>query len=154
MPAGAMSSSRSWHVFQAAIKGNVRRRRYSKDLKTWSDLVEHTSAPWYGIEMGEFTERASAAGFAHEITQPVLELHATDDFLVPVQHAYQLQDATADNPWVHVMVRDVGAHCAFAAVDSSWYYSTVRRWLEFWATPGDAIVDDHPSETVEDAVGA
>jgi predicted alpha/beta-fold hydrolase len=125
-----------WHVFRAAIKGNVRRNGLRRDLTTWYDLVEEVSVPFYGVDMDEFCSRGSAVNWAHEIDQPVLELHAGDDFLVPVQHAYALQDAAGGNPWVHVMVRDSGNHCSFAAVDSSWYHSTIRRWLEYWATPG------------------
>ncbi|MCW2926307.1 MAG: putative AB-hydrolase YheT, partial [Thermoleophilia bacterium] len=107
-----------WNVFRAAIKGNVRRKGLRRDLGTWYDLVEELSAPYYGISMEEFCARASAVNFAAEITTPVLDLHAADDFLVPVQHAYALQEAATGNEWIHVMVRDCGAHCSFAAVDS------------------------------------
>lgn len=131
-----------WHVFRAAIKANVRRRALRPDISTWKDLVAELSAPYYGITMEEFCERASTVNFAHEIRQPLLSIHAADDFLVPVQHAYALQDATADNPWVHVIVRDSGAHVSFGAVDPSWYFSTLRRWFEYWASPeGDAPED-------------
>jgi len=135
-----------WNLFRAAIKSNVRRRGLLGDPQTWRDLVETTSPAYYGVSMEEYCRRASAVNFAHEITQPVLELHSTDDFLVPVWNAYQLQDAVADNPWVHVMVRDGGAHCAFAAADSAWFHSTVRRWLEYWATPGAFKVDPAEDE--------
>jgi predicted alpha/beta-fold hydrolase len=111
-------------------------------VKTWLGLVEHLSAPWYGIPLDEFAERASAANFAGEIDQPVFVLHAADDFLVPVHHAYALQDAVVDNPNVHVRIHDKGAHVSFAAIDSSWYHSTLRRWFEYWSTaPGDEPED-------------
>lgn len=125
-----------FNIFDAAIRNIVRRRGLPRSVRTWRDLLENIAAPWYGIETTEFIDRASAVNFAHEIDQPVLELHSADDFLVPVEHAYALQDATVDNPWVHVMIRDLGAHVSFAAVDASWYHSVLRRWLEFWATPG------------------
>jgi len=133
-----------WHVFEAAIKGTVRRAGLSSDVRTWRDLVEAMSAPYYGIDMEEFCTRASAANFAGEITQPVLAIHAADDFLVPVHNAYALQDATVDNPWVHVMVRDAGAHVSFGAVDPSWYYSSLRRWVEYWAMPAGEEPADAP----------
>jgi predicted alpha/beta-fold hydrolase len=141
-----------WHLFQAAIKGNVRRRGLSRDVRTWNDLVTELSAPYYGITMAEFSERASVARFAHEIRVPCLVLHAADDFLVPIQHAYALLDATVDNPDVHVMVRDVGAHVSFGAVDPSWYHSTLRRWLEYWATPGDLGPDAPDPAEDDDAI--
>ncbi len=133
-----------WHVFAAAIKGNVRRRGLSQDVKTWRDLTTALSAPYYDVSIDEFCTRASAATFAHEITQPVLALHAADDFLVPVQHAYALQDAVVDNPWVHVLVRDAGAHISFGAVDPSWYHSALRRWLEYWAVQPNQAPEDAP----------
>jgi predicted alpha/beta-fold hydrolase len=133
-----------WHVFQAAIKGNVRRLGLSREVRTWIDLVTELSAPYYGIPMEEFADRASAVNFADRIDQPVLVLHAADDFLVPVQHAYALQDAAADNENIHIMVRDVGAHVSFGAVDPSWYFSTVRRWVEYWATPPGDEPEDAP----------
>ncbi|MCW2923342.1 MAG: peptidase, partial [Thermoleophilia bacterium] len=143
-----------WHVFAAAIKETSRRRGLGSSVRTWEDLAEHVSAPYYGLGMDEFCERASAVEWADEIDQPVLELHAADDFLVPVHHAYALQDAAADNPWVHVMVRDSGAHCSFNAADPSWYHSTVRRWLEYWATPGASREErDDPAEDTEAVVG-
>lgn len=104
--------------------------------------------------MEEFAERASAVNFADKIETPGLVLHAADDFLVTVQHAYALQDTVADNPNVHVMVRDAGAHVAFAAVDSSWYHSVLRRWFEYWATPGESRADaDDPAEDLDSEVG-
>jgi hypothetical protein len=42
------------------------------------------------------------------------------------------------------MVRDVGAHVSFGAVDPSWYFSTVRRWVEYWATPPGDEPEDAP----------
>ncbi len=143
-----------WHVFDAAIKSTVRHKGLSRGVRTWKDLVAALSSPYYGITMEEFAERASAVNFAHEIDVPTLVLHAADDFLVTVPNAYALQDATEDNPNVHVMVRDSGAHVSFGAVDASWYHSTLRCWLEYWATPGDARADaDDPAEDLDSEVG-
>lgn len=126
-----------WHLFRAAIDATVRRRGFDEHLHSWRDLVYQVSAPYYGVAIDEFNDRASAVNFANKITSPGLVLHASDDFLVGVEHAYALQDVTEDNPNIHVMVRDAGAHVAFGAVDSSWYYSTLRCWLEYWASPAD-----------------
>lgn len=140
-----------WHVFGAAIRSAVRRRDYPRELRTWIELAEYVSAPYYGVTLEEYADRASAVNFVHEIDQPVLHLHSADDFLVPVQHAEALRQAAADNPWVHVDVREVGSHVAFAAVDPSWYHSTVRRWFEYWATSAGA---GRRTETPESIVGA
>ncbi|MCW2956713.1 MAG: hypothetical protein JWO69_1582 [Thermoleophilia bacterium] len=125
-----------YHVFQAAIRGTVRQRGLDRDINTWVDLVTETSLPYYGLSFDDYCAQSSAVNFAHEIDMPVLDLHAVDDFLVPVMHAEALAAAAADNPWVHVMVRDAGAHIAFGAADPSWFHSTMRCWFEYWATPG------------------
>lgn len=127
-----------WNIFRAAIRGTVRQKNLDRSISNWIDLVEATSIEHYGISMEEFCRQASAKEFAADIKMPVLALHSEDDFLVPVDHAELLADVTKDNPWVHVMVRSAGAHVAFAAADPSWFHSTVRCWLEYWATPGEA----------------
>lgn len=133
-----------WHLFHAVIRANVRRRGMDRSISTWYDLVHEMSLPYYDVDFEEFCRRANAEEFAHEIDVPVLELHAADDFVVPVHHAYRLRDRTDGNPWVHVMVKDSGNHCSFAAVDPSWYHSTLRRWLEYWATPAGTEPEDAP----------
>lgn len=125
-----------WHLFRATIKGTVRKRGLRRDLRTWVELVDEISVPYYGVGKDEFAERASAVGFANEITVPVLALHADDDFLVPIHHALELADAAVDNPWIHVVTKPYGAHVSFTAVDARWYHTSLRRWLEYWATPG------------------
>lgn len=128
-----------WHVFQAAIRANVRHRQLRRDLHTWEELVAEMSAPVYGVPLDEFYARASARTFADRIRVPTLALHAGDDFLVPPVHAEWLREAAADNEHVHVMVRSSGNHCSFAAVDDRWFHSVVRRFVEYWAVPGDAV---------------
>lgn len=140
-----------WYLFRAVIKGNVRRLGLRRDLTTWRDLVKSVSAPAEGLSYEEFCTRASATTFAQDISVPLLALHAADDFVVPVRHAYRLRDAAAGNPWVHVLVRDTGSHCSFVAADASWFHSTLRRWLEYWATPGDGGVDEEGSGTTTSA---
>lgn len=129
-----------FNLFRATIKGTVRKRGLRSDLRTWVELVEEVSGPYYDVTMDEFAERASAVNFVDAITQPVLCLHAEDDFVVPIHHALELADAAAENPWIHVITKPYGAHVSFTAVDARWYHTSLRRWLEYWATPGD--VDD------------
>jgi predicted alpha/beta-fold hydrolase len=125
-------------MFRATIRATVRKRNLPKDVKTWRGLAEEISLPWYELSMEQFTRQASARLFADDIQLPVLDIHARDDFLITVDHAERFAEATADNPNVQVLLRDQGAHCAFEAIDERWFNSTVRRWFEYWATPGDA----------------
>lgn len=129
-----------FQLFRAYIKDTVRRRGMEPTARTWEDLVAQVSAPYYEMSIEEICERASAINFADEINQPVLDLHSVDDFVVPVEHAYLLRDAASNNPNVQVIIKNVGAHVSFSAVDSRWYHSVIRQWLEYWATPGS----EHP----------
>jgi predicted alpha/beta-fold hydrolase len=131
-----------WHLFHAVIRSNVRRRGMDRSVRTWYDLVTEMALPYYGLDFDEFCHRANAENFAHEIDIPVLEMHAADDFVVPVHHAYRLKDRSDGNPWLHVVIKDSGNHCSFAAVDPSWYHSTLRCWLEYWATPAAGTVPE------------
>ncbi len=133
-----------YHLFEATIRATVRRKGLSKDVRTWLDLVHATGAPYYDVTVEQFAERASAVNFAERIVDPMLVLHAADDFLVPVKHAWALQDAAASNPNVRVIVRDEGAHISFNAVEPSWYWSTMRRWFEYWAEPAGSAPQDAP----------
>ena len=65
-----------WNVFRATIKGTVRKRRLRREVRTWLDLVEEVSCPYYDITLAQHNEQASAARWADKITQPVLCLHA------------------------------------------------------------------------------
>jgi predicted alpha/beta-fold hydrolase len=141
-------------VFEATIKAAVRRRGLDPSIRYWRDFVCRLSAPYYGVTVEEFVSRASAVNFADRIETPGLVLHAADDFLVTVQHAFALQDAARGNPNLHVMIRDAGAHVAFGAVDSSWYHSVVRRWLEYWAEPGDLRADAPDPAEDDDVIGS
>ncbi|MCW2974478.1 MAG: alpha/beta hydrolase fold protein [Thermoleophilia bacterium] len=128
-----------WQLFQATVRGTVRVQGLRPEIRTFRDLVHEVSLPFYGITYEQYARQASARDFAREIETPVLALHARDDFLIPVQHAYDLRDAAAENPNVHVIVHDEGAHVSLEAVEPRWFNSTVRRWFEYWATPGDYV---------------
>ncbi|MBC7462349.1 MAG: alpha/beta fold hydrolase [Thermoleophilia bacterium] len=128
-----------WQLFRAAVRSTVRVQGLRREIRTFKDLVEEISLPYYGISYEQFAQQASARDFVGEIDTPVLALHARDDFLIPVQHAYELRDAAAGNPNVHVIVHDEGAHVSLEAVEPRWFNSTLRRWFEYWATPGDYV---------------
>jgi predicted alpha/beta-fold hydrolase len=125
-----------YHMLQMALRQSLRYQGLDDDLTHWQRLVEQRSIPYYGLSREEFNAQASAVNWASEITVPTLQLHAADDFMVPVDHAFALRDAAADNPNVHVWVVDVGAHIAFTSIDTRWFHSVLRRWFEYWAAEG------------------
>lgn len=122
-----------WLIYRAALRSGVRQLGLDASLNDFRKLIEGYSAPYYGVTMDEYHERASAQRFADDITVPTLQLHAADDFIVPVEHAYGMRDAAASNENVEVWVVDRGNHCAFPAVDERWFTSVLRRWFEYWA---------------------
>lgn len=129
-------------LFNTAIRGTVRVQGLRPHVRTWKDLVQEVSLPYYGVSYEQYCRQASASQFADDIASPVLALHAKDDFLTPVEHAYLLRDATVDNENVHVIVHDEGAHVSLEAVEPQWFNSTLRRWFEYWATPGDYVATE------------
>ena len=127
-----------YHMLQLFLRQTAKSLGYGPELAHWNRLVEARSVPYYGVDRETFHARASAVNFAQDITVPTLQLHAADDFMVPVDHAYAFRDAAAGNPNVHVWVVDVGAHIPFTSVDTRWFHSVVRRWFEYWAIEGEA----------------
>ena len=121
-----------YNMFRVAIRINARRLGADAGDVTWRHATEAWSAAYHGVDPVEFQQRASAATFADSIAIPTLQLHATDDFCVPVSQAIALDRAARDNPNVHVWVTDRGNHAAFDAVARRWYRSVIRRWGEYW----------------------
>lgn len=131
-----------WPLFKffgVAIRVNARRLGLDPGDATWrhasNAFLAMQDAP---VEPGEYWSRASAATWAEKIRIPTLQIHAEDDFCVPVLHARALEDAAADNPHVHVWVQPRGNHAAFDVVARRWYRSVIRRWGEHWTR--------HPAE--------
>jgi uncharacterized protein len=121
-------------LFRTSMKAGMRRQGYdTRQFGDWKELTSKIAAPYYGVSPEEFDRRASAVTFADEIEIPTLHMHATDDFVVPVDHAFMLDEARKGNPNVRVWVVPQGNHCAFSSVDPRWYHSVVRRWFEYWA---------------------
>ena len=124
-----------FRLFRLAIHVNSRRIGLSPGDATW----RHASTAFLEMledapDPTEFYSRASAALWADQIRIPTLQLHAEDDFCVPVFHARALEEAATDNPHVHVWVQPRGNHAAFDAVARRWYRSVLRRWCEHWTT--------------------
>ena len=100
------------------------------------DFFARVAAPHYGVSVEELYRRDSAVNFVDRMRVPVFHLHAVDDWIVPVEHAYRLHDAAerAGNRLVGVCVRGRGAHCAFGRVAREWRDVVAREF--FAATSG------------------
>lgn len=122
-----------YYVFHHSLRTGMRARGYGNGYRDWRDVTSRLAAPWYGVEAEEFSARASAVNWAHEIEVPTLHVHAEDDFVVPPEHADLLAQAADGNEQVHVWKVARGNHCGFAAEDERWFHSVVRRWFEYWA---------------------
>ncbi len=86
------------------------------------EYFERVSARYYGVSVEELFRHDSVLEAVGRIRVPLFHLHAVDDWIVPVEHAYWLRDAAerAGNRLVGVCVRSRGAHCAFDRVSGEW----------------------------------
>lgn len=127
--------------FRLAVRMNARRLGMPRTVATWRCATDQWLAPHSAIDPDEFRARASATTFADRIAIPTLQLHAEDDFCVPADQAYLLDDAARGNDNVQVWVQPRGNHAAFDAVARRWYRSVLRRWCERW-TPAVGVGGD------------
>lgn len=106
-----------------------------------ADYVEHVAAPRYGVAPDEIYDLDSPVTTVAEIRVPALHLHAVDDWVVSVEHAYTLRHAADEcgNRLVGVCVEPRGAHCAFARVAGEWRERIARDF--FSRTNGIRLVD-------------
>ncbi len=126
-----------YRCFRLAIRVNARRLGLPPGEMTWRYATDTWLEMQSDISVDEYHARASAALWADQIRIPTMQIHAEDDFCVPVLHARALEDATTDNPHVHVWIQPRGNHASFDAVARRWYRSVLRRWGEHW-TPDPA----------------
>jgi predicted alpha/beta-fold hydrolase len=103
------------------------------------EYFEGIAAPFYGVDVDELYDRDSVIQRVGEIRVPAFQLHAVDDWIVPVGQAEALraEAARTGNHLVGVCIRERGAHCAFARVARDWRDGVARRF--FAATSGVSV---------------
>jgi predicted alpha/beta-fold hydrolase len=121
--------------FWAMLTSRIRQSRW-ENVHDFVDPVERISAPYYEVDRDELWRRAGAREHIADAKVPVLVLHPTDDEIVPVEQARELEAAAADNDLVRVWVLPGGGHGAIDAVDRVWFYAVVRGFFERWAGYG------------------
>lgn len=119
--------------FGAMLVAKVRAGRWPDHIRGLVEPIEEISAPYYGVSADEIWQRASAVNHIQHTRVPVLELHSTDDQVIPVEHARRLAEAAVGNDNVRVWVVPGGQHAAFDALDERWTYSVYRTFFERWA---------------------
>ena len=118
----------TWLTLRAAATSRARAEGWTTHAVSPLEAVEQLSAPYYGMSAHDLAVRSSAVGFAASVRVPVLHVHAGDDIVVPVRHAYALREAAVGNPHVRVLVLPRGGHAAFdlaapglqAALECEW----------------------------------
>jgi predicted alpha/beta-fold hydrolase len=95
------------------------------NIANYADYV----ATRYGIDREGLWHHTNMLMDAQSVRVPFLQLHATDDWVVPVEQAERLRVAARGNRLVGVCVRKRGAHCAFARVMGRWRSDLARRFF-------------------------
>jgi predicted alpha/beta-fold hydrolase len=126
--------------FRAVLRSRVRAGRWPEEITRLTEPIEAISAPYYGVSAEEIWERSSPRNNIAGARVPVLEIHAEDDMIVPVEHARMLAEAAAENDDVRVWILPGGGHAAFDRLDSKWTYSVYRTFFERWARYPDRDV--------------
>jgi predicted alpha/beta-fold hydrolase len=94
-------------------------------IATYPDFV----AGRYGLRREDLERETNMLPLAARVRVPFLQLHAEDDWVVPVEQAERLRVAARGNNLVGVCVRRRGAHCAFARAMGSWRSDLARRFF-------------------------
>lgn len=132
--------------FKRLLRSKVRALGWPEDLDDFRHVLDRMTAPSYGISVAELHERSSAKNHVAGSKVPLLVLHATDDEIVPVEHARLVAEAARDNLEVEVWILPWGGHCAFDVLDPRWTWTVYRRFFERLAhyAPPESLVYSVP----------
>jgi predicted alpha/beta-fold hydrolase len=122
------------YAFKAALTSRIRSGRWPPEAEDMLHVLDHVSAPYYGVSAEEIWRRARAVDHMGEVRVPLLILHPEDDQIVKVEHARMLADAARGNEMVRVWVLPAGRHGILEAIDPVWTYGVYRAFFERWAT--------------------
>jgi predicted alpha/beta-fold hydrolase len=120
-------------AFQAALTSRIRSGRWPPEAEDMLHVMDHVSAPYYGVPAEEIWKRARGVDHIGEVEVPLLVLHPEDDQIVKVEHARMLEAAAKDNRMVRVWILPAGRHGILEAIDPTWTYGVYRAFFERWA---------------------
>jgi pimeloyl-ACP methyl ester carboxylesterase len=121
-------------AFEAALISRVRSGRWPPEAEDMIRVMEHVSAPYYGVSPDEIWNEARGVDHVPESKVPLLILHPEDDHIVKVDHARMLAEAAKGNDLVRVWLLPVGSHGLLEAADPRWTQLVYRVFFERWAT--------------------
>lgn len=127
-------------AFEAALISRVRSGRWPPEAEDMLRVMEHVSAPYYGIDAEEIWTHSRGVDHVRDAKVPLLVLHPDDDGIVKVDHARMLAEAAKGNDLVRVWVLPAGSHGLLEAADADWTQAVYRAFLERWATYAERTV--------------
>ena len=113
-------------AFKAALISRVRSGRWPPDAEDMERVMEHVSAPYYGVSADQIWRRASNIEHVAEAKVPLLILHPEDDQIVKVEQAQILAEAAAGNDLVRVWILPAGQHGLLETADRGWTHFVYR----------------------------
>lgn len=107
--------------------------RLFTDLRRYNREV---TSQYYEMSESDIYRRASAVGALGGVEVPCLIVHAVDDAVVPVDQAYDLLAAAADNPLVDSLIVPSGGHCLYHITSPRWFNRVTETFFTYWAEFG------------------
>src|SRR5512134_970879 len=132
-------------AFEAALISRVRSGRWPPEAEDMLRVMEHVSAPYYGIDAEEIWTHSRGVDHVRDAKVPLLVLHPDDDGIVKVEHARMLAEAAKGNDLVRVWVLPAGSHGLLEAADADWTQAVYRAFFERWATYAERSVGRRPT---------
>jgi predicted alpha/beta-fold hydrolase len=126
-------------AFQAALTSRIRSGRWPAEAEDMLHVMEHVSAPYYGVGAEEIWRRSTGRDRVGEAKVPMLILHPEDDHIVKVDQARILERAAKGNDLVRVWLLPAGSHGLLDAADPRWTQAIYRIFFERWATYAERL---------------
>jgi predicted alpha/beta-fold hydrolase len=126
-------------AFQAALTSRIRSGRWPAEAEDMPRVIEHVSAPYYGVSAEEIWRRSTGRDHVADAKVPLLILHPEDDHIVKVDQARILEEAARGNDLVRVWLLPAGSHGLLDAADPRWTQAIYRIFFERWATYAERL---------------
>jgi predicted alpha/beta-fold hydrolase len=136
-------------AFQAALTTRIRSGRWPPEAEDMLHVMEHVSAPYYGLDAEEIWRRSTPRDQVGDARVPLLILHPQDDPIVKVEQARILAEAAKGNDLVRVWILPAGSHGLLEAADSRWTHAVYRGFFERWGKYPEHEADRPGGEPAE-----
>jgi predicted alpha/beta-fold hydrolase len=136
-------------AFEAALTTRIRSGRWPAEAEDMLHVMEHVTAPYYGIEADEIWQRSTGRDQVAEARVPLLILHPEDDPIVKVEQARIFAEAAKGNDLVRVWILPHGSHGLLEAADPRWTHAVYRTYFERWGSYPEREADRPGGEPAE-----